>query len=71
MGVSKCAAYLRYVDDMALFSNNKRQLWEWKEAIQKRLSDLRLVIHEREAQVAPTDSGIPWLGWALVPRTAA
>jgi hypothetical protein len=26
----RCPGYLRYVDDFALFSDSKRQLYEWK-----------------------------------------
>ena len=33
----RCKAYLRYVDDLALFSDSKAQLWEWKRAIVDRL----------------------------------
>lgn len=63
----RCPAYLRYVDDFALFSNDKAQLWEWKAAIQERLARLRLTIHEREAQVLPCKDGIPWLGFVVYP----
>ena len=42
-----CSAYLRYVDDFALFSNHKRQLWCWKQAIKERLAQLRLTVHEK------------------------
>lgn len=62
-----CTAYLRYVDDFALFSNSKRQLYEWKQAIIEFLATLRLTIHEREAQVIPCDNGIPWLGFVVYP----
>mgnify|MGYP000169457438 CR=1 FL=1 len=60
-------AYLRYVDDVALFSDDKRELWAWKRAIIDQLSALRLTIHEREAQVVPVHSGIPWLGFVVYP----
>lgn len=63
----RCNAYLRYVDDFALFSDSKRELWAWKQAIIERLAALRLTIHESEAQVAPTRVGIPWLGWVVYP----
>lgn len=63
-----CRAYLRYVDDFALFSDSKRELWAWKAAIIDRLADLRLVIHETRAQVAPVDTGIPWLGFVVHPN---
>jgi len=29
----RCPAYLRYVDDMALFSDSKRELWHWKQEV--------------------------------------
>ena len=62
-----CGAFLRYVDDFALFSDSKRQLWDWKCAIQARLAELRLTIHKREGQVLPTKAGIPWLGFVVYP----
>jgi hypothetical protein len=62
-----CRAYLRYVDDFALFSDSKRQLYEWKQAIIEFLSTLRLTIHEPQAQVIPCVHGIPWLGFVVYP----
>ena len=63
----RCPAYLRYVDDMALFSESKSQLWEWKERLVQRLEKLRLTIHAKSAQVAPVVAGIPWLGFVVYP----
>lgn len=62
-----CPAYLRYVDDFALFSNSKRELWAWKQRIVERLAALRLTIHEGPAQVTPVVAGIPWLGFVVYP----
>jgi RNA-directed DNA polymerase len=62
-----CRAYLRYVDDFALFSDSKHELWAWKAAIIERLARLRLVIHETRAQVVPVAAGIPWLGFVVYP----
>ncbi len=62
-----CRAYLRYVDDFALFSDSKRELWEWKAAVMERLAMLRLIIHESRAQVQPVGTGIPWLGHVVYP----
>lgn len=62
-----CRDYLRYVDDFALFSNSKRELWAWKRALVERLAQLRLTIHEHAAQVLPTACGIPWLGFVVYP----
>ena len=62
-----CRAYLRYVDDMALFADDKRVLWRWKAAIRDRLALLRLRLHEHSAQVMPVAHGIPWLGFVVYP----
>jgi len=63
-----CQAYLRYVDDFALFSNSKKQLWEWKIAIKEKLEQLKLCFHEHSAQVVPVKTGIPWLGFVVYPE---
>jgi retron-type reverse transcriptase len=63
-----CRAYLRYVDDFALFSDSKRQLWQWKKAVCERLESLRLTVHEESAQVIPVAQGIPWLGFVVFPE---
>jgi len=62
-----CRTYLRYVDDMALFSDSKAELWAWKDAIVQRLAGLRLTVHAETAQVAPVCAGIPWLGFVVYP----
>jgi retron-type reverse transcriptase len=63
----RCRAYLRYVDDFALFSDSKKQLWEWKRAVIDYLATLRLTVHETAAQVQPVATGIPWLGFVIYP----
>lgn len=63
----RCSAYLRYVDDLVLFSDDKRELWRWKAALTEALSRERLTIHEAQAQVLPTRCGIPWLGFVVYP----
>jgi len=62
-----CSAYLRYVDDFALFSDDKAQLWAWKRAIVERLERFRLRIHESRTQVVPAHCGVPWLGFVVFP----
>ncbi|MBC7233297.1 MAG: RNA-dependent DNA polymerase [Chloroflexi bacterium] len=64
----RCFAYVRYVDDFLLFSDDKQKLWEWKKAIIQRLARLRLVIHEERAQVHPVSEGIPFLGFIIYPH---
>jgi len=62
-----CPAYLRYVDDFLLFSDDKRRLWRWRDAIIERLGSLRLTLHARESTVYPATNGIPYLGFRLYP----
>lgn len=62
-----CQAYLRYVDDFALFSDSKKQLRQWGAKIVEFLSNLRLTIHIDAAQTIPVTHGIPWLGFVVYP----
>ena len=62
----RCAGYLRYVDDFALFADDKRVLWAWYHAIVERMASLRLTLHP-VAQVMPVTQGIPWLGFVVYP----
>lgn len=63
----RCPAYLRYVDDFLLFSDDKRVLWAWKDAVRACLGKLRLTLHEVESTVYPVDAGIPFLGFRIYP----
>jgi len=40
-GPDKVSGRARYVDDLLLFGDGQGQLWEWKEAIIRRLAGLR------------------------------
>ncbi len=62
-----CPAYVRYVDDFLLFSDDRRQLHAWRRAILTYMAGLRLRLHENQAQVAPTRTGIPFLGFRVYP----
>ncbi len=62
----RCPAYLRYVDDAALFSDDKATLWAWRAALIERLAGLRLTIHPG-AQPRPVTEGIPFLGFVAYP----
>ena len=64
----RCAGYLRYVDNMAMFSDSKPQLQEWKAAMIERLARLRLTIHSESAQAQPVNAGVPWLGFIVFPE---
>lgn len=64
----KCKAYIRYVDDFVLFSDNKKQLAGWREQIIQKTAILRLTLHEECAQISPTTAGIPFLGFRVYPE---
>jgi retron-type reverse transcriptase len=61
----RTGAYVRYADDVLLFSDEKAQLHAWREAIGSFLTRLRLVLHDRKTQIYPTATGIPFLGFRL------
>ncbi len=62
-----CKAYLRYVDDFLLFSDDKRQLMQWRDAIINRLERFRLTLHVRSAYPRPVTEGVPFLGFMIFP----
>ncbi|MCB0206948.1 MAG: RNA-directed DNA polymerase, partial [Anaerolineae bacterium] len=63
----KCSAYLRYVDDLLLFADDKQTLWIWRAAIIDFLTDLRLTLHEARCHPQPVTEGIPFLGFIVFP----
>lgn len=52
---------------MALFDDDPARLGEARRAVIGFLGNLRLRIHESQAQVMPTRCGIPWLGFVVYP----
>lgn len=64
----KCCAYVRYVDDFLLFADDKRALLDWRNAVIQKMAGLRLSLHEESAQVYPTRTGIPFLGFRIHPE---
>lgn len=63
----RCRAYVRYVDDFLLFSDDKGRLWAWRAAVAGYAAGLRLTLHEREGTVYPVADGIPFLGFRVYP----
>jgi RNA-directed DNA polymerase len=63
----KRPAYLRYVDDLLLFSDDKRQLRDWCAACVEKLASLRLTLHENSAHARPVAEGFPFLGFVIFP----
>ncbi len=64
----RCPAYLRYMDDFVLFTDDKVQLQAWKAAINTFLADhLRLVLHPKKSVVFPSKVGLDFCGFRLYP----
>lgn len=61
-------AYLRYVDDMVILSDDKASLWSALEAIQQKLALDGLRLHPRKVYVTPTAAGLDVLGYRVYPR---
>jgi hypothetical protein len=58
-------AYLRYMDDMLLFGQDRAQLEERGRALEEACWKLRLRLHPW--RVEPTRAGITWLGFRILP----
>lgn len=63
--VLKCVGYVRYVDDLLFFGDDKSQLWDWRARVIEQLARLRLTVHKSRAQVTPVQAGIPFLGFRV------
>lgn len=62
-----CQGYVRYVDDLLLFANDKATLHRWRQAVIGFAATLRQRLHENQAVVFPVATGIPFLGWRVYP----
>ncbi|TAN44138.1 MAG: RNA-directed DNA polymerase [Nitrospirae bacterium] len=63
-----CKAYLRYVDDFAVFSNDKQELWEIKGRMDEYLRALRLKLHTKKTRIFPVKNGCEFLGFYVYPQ---
>ena len=63
----RCPGYVRYVDDMLLFSDSKAELRAMWHAVVQALADLRLTIHQKDPQPTPTAHGVTFLGFRCFP----
>lgn len=59
--------YLRYMDDVAVFANDKATLWAWlgemRQFVEGRLA---LQLNLRRTQVMRARDGVPWLGFRVM-----
>jgi retron-type reverse transcriptase len=63
----KIRRYLRYVDDFALFSNDREELQAARLAIENYLAGLRVKIHPIKSQLFRTRHGANFLGFRVLP----
>jgi len=61
--------YVRYVDDFALFSDDKARLEAARLALEDYLAGLRLKIHPIKSQLFETRIGASFLGFRILPDT--
>jgi retron-type reverse transcriptase len=59
--------YVRYVDDVLLFDQDKRRLQDVRSALGEVLAQLRLRLQPRKCFVAPVTSGFTFLGYRIFP----
>lgn len=63
----KCSKYLRYVDDFALFSNDREFLVDARVKIEAYLAGLRLKVHPVKSQLFETRCGANFVGFRVLP----
>ena len=65
--VLRVKGYVRYVDDVALFHDDPRQLDGWRLDIARYLEGRRLCLHPRKTSIAATGAPARFLGFVLLP----
>jgi retron-type reverse transcriptase len=60
-------AYVRYVDDLLVFADDKRRLAEARRQVSAFLAGLRLRLHPDKSVVFPVRQGIRFLGYRVFP----
>lgn len=63
----KCQGYVRYVDDFAIFGNDKDELHAIQNQIVLFLAQYRLLLHPRKTRIHKTSEGVTFLGYRIFP----
>lgn len=61
------AGYIRYMDDMAVFGDDKNTLWEILDEVKPLIEQARLNLKSGASMVYPTEFGVDYLGYKLYP----
>lgn len=66
----KIRNYIRYMDDILLFSSDKSELHEWQAKLTEFLyEELYLTVNPRKVRVYPARLGVDFVGYILYPNT--
>jgi retron-type reverse transcriptase len=65
--VLRAAGYVRYVDDFAVFANDRERLEGWRSRIDRFLVGRRLSLHPRKTRLIPREQPTEFLGFVLLP----
>jgi Reverse transcriptase (RNA-dependent DNA polymerase) len=57
--------YVRYADDLVLFSDEKSQLWDARNQLIDLLAKIRLRLHDKKTTLRPGTSSLKFLGLVL------
>ncbi len=63
----RAKAYVRYMDDLLLFGDNRSELRVWQQRLSGALEPLRLTLHPTKCHVHRTADGVPFLGFRVLP----
>lgn len=63
----KCRCYIRYVDDIVVFGDNKKALWTIRDRMATYLVQERLILHPKKTFVLPVAQGVDHLGYRVYP----
>lgn len=61
----RVVGYVRYMDDLVLFGETKRQLWQWLDVLRDFAQSIRLRLHPKKTQIAPSSAGFRFLGFRV------
>jgi retron-type reverse transcriptase len=65
--IIKCGHYIRYMDDLIVFGDDKHGLSEIMKATGEYLKRLKLELHPNKSRICLTASGIDFLGYKIYP----
>lgn len=60
-------SYIRYVDDIAVFDDNKQRLWDVRRRLVELLASERLRLHPDKTFVEAVTEGVDHLGYRVFP----